>query len=299
MDKEKDFHDVKDLIEDAEKAIDDIEDDSIEESTEDSTDSSTEEDKVEEEKVETEATEEEEIPKEFHKHPRWQKLHAEAKEAKELREQLEELKSKEDEPVSLDNVSASDMARLIEAAKKDGLLQDSKPEKVEQPLYDLNNMTKEQRDLYNFTKFVNSQENKTLQDKLKALETKATEFEQRNTLEALNESENQAKERVTELGLDWKEISGKVQSKIKQGKSINPNWGVGLDVVDVTNMVLAEGGYGTQIGKKKAQAEIKAVAEKKKKAQSETDSTSVDAGTDYNSMSTKSLTQKAMEMFTK
>jgi hypothetical protein len=227
---------------------------------------------------------EKDVPKEFHKHPRWQKIHAEAKQAKELKSKLEELVGKR---FNSEDLTEDDINEILESR---GLLNqksdsENQSEKQESPKYDLENLTKEQRNIVNFLDFYVGKKLDPLQGTLKQQASFLASIQQKEYEKSLMEDEKKTQKWVTEdLKLDWdKTVAPGVKKMLEENYRKDKNWGAGLTPMQVTRLWLTDHLLGQ--GKKLGIAESQKLNEQKKAKLMETDKTNAsDSKIDYSKM---------------
>ena len=228
------------------------------------------------------------VPSEFHKNPRFRQIY---KNWKDNERKAKELEAKLGQGPDLTD------EELLELAKERGLYQDT-PETKPEPeppkeKYDWNNLTPEQRQFIEFLDAHFERKSKPLMEKLSTYDEFVSKAEKEKVQSHLDSTEQEAIKMVKDMGLDWEqEVKPDVMKFIKERRRSNPDFGKGLDVVDVVNMVL--GPKSRDIGKRLGQEELRKLNEKKKSSQVESEQMGGDSKEDFSKMSTRDTIKFAL-----
>ena len=219
---------------------------------------------------------ENDVPQEFHKHPRWKQIHAKGKEADALKSERDQLRAELEEfkrQSSIESISDEDLYSL---AQKRGLSvnQEQQPaNKAEQKgtddLFDLSNATPEQRQLHEYVMKVAQEAIKPYEQKLKQYEDEFSQSKQQQYLSKVKANEQQAAKWVKDtFNVDYqKQVLPELKLMFKEKIDQNPQWGVGLMPMDLVKLWAGE--KGLDISKRIGIAEQQRLNEEKRKKQVE------------------------------
>src|SRR3990167_4993234 len=140
----------------------------------------------------------------------------------------------------------------------------------------LKTATDQQRPVIEFMRNLFRHESKALAEKIARLEETATRYGQEQSMSKLRSNENEAKAYVEKKGLPWADVQRRAIALVEGKKAIDPNWGYGLEPMDIVRLVLDE--HSLDLGKKAATLEAQQLNDKKRQIQVETEAAGGKAG---------------------